>query len=149
MGNHMGWSNMGGKVTSMSDNSSVADGGSDRSAGSDGAGGGSIPIRVIHEKPVKSRYGQAPSRYTTDLPAKVSSSSTGSESPRMLERAASEPPNKFKQRLNISSANPGGYSTIPENSTEAQLTANSDRLPRSSWICGRWRRRGLQAPAPD
>jgi len=107
-------------------------GGSDRSAGSDGAGGGSIPIRVIHEKPVKSRYGQAPSRYTTDLPAKVSSSSTGSESPRMLERAASEPPNKFKQRLNISSANPGGYSTIPENSTEAQLTANSDRLPRSS-----------------
>ena len=27
MGNHMGWSNMGGKVTSMSDNSSVADGG--------------------------------------------------------------------------------------------------------------------------
>ena len=61
-----------------------------------------------------------------------SSSSTGSESPRLLERAASEPPNKFKQRLNISSANPGGYSTIPENSTEAQLTANSDRLPRSS-----------------
>merc|ERR1719225_1627915 len=80
----------------------------------------SIPIRVFHERP-KQRYGERPTgqRSTTELPAKASPGlgtadlKTGSESPR-LERAASEPPNKFKQRLNIS-ANPG-CSTIPENS---------------------------------
>merc|ERR1719436_145812 len=67
----------------------------------------SIPIRVIHEKP-RPRYGQAQHSNTTELPAKAAA---GNESPR-LERAHSEPPGKFKQRLNIS--NPSAYSTIPE-----------------------------------
>merc|ERR1719443_2394006 len=100
---------------------------SDRSSGSGGSGdhpntsNSSIPIRVFHERvPTKQRYGdRAAQRSTTELPAKASPASaaagnSGSESPR-LERAASEPPNKFKQRLNIA-ANPGQYSTIPENS---------------------------------
>merc|ERR1719225_1094315 len=85
----------------------------------------SIPIRVFHERP-KQRYGERPTgqRSTTELPAKASPGlgtadlKTGSESPR-LERAASEPPNKFKQRLNIS-ANPD-YSTIPEHSDSQSL----------------------------
>jgi len=67
----------------------------------------SIPIRVIHEKP-RPRYGQAQHSNTTELPAKAAA---GNESPR-LERAHSEPPGKFKQRLNIS--NPSAYTTIPE-----------------------------------
>jgi len=67
----------------------------------------SIPIRVIHEKP-RPRYGQAQHSNTTELPAKAAA---GTESPR-LERAHSEPPGKFKQRLNIS--NPSAYTTIPE-----------------------------------
>ena len=43
----------------------------------------------------------------------------GNESPR-LKRAESEPPNKFKQRLNLSAAHPTGVSsfTIPEHSDE-------------------------------
>ena len=93
---------------------------SDRSSGSGGDGPDlSIPIRVIHERP-RQRYGAQ--RNTTELPAKASAATagqgSGSESPR-LERAASEPPNKFKQRLNIS-ANPG-YSTIPEHSDSQSL----------------------------
>merc|ERR1712223_1605302 len=48
-------------------------------------------------------------RNTTELPAKASSAG-GNESPR-LERAASEPPNKFAQRLNLSKPS---YNTIPE-----------------------------------
>ena len=94
-----------------------------------GGGGGSIPIRVIHERRGQPRYGAGPAyqRNTTDLPAKAAAAApssqhqtTGSESPR-LERAASEPPHKFKQRLNISAANPGLYSTIPENGDTASL----------------------------
>jgi len=84
--------------------------------------GGDIPIRVQHERTAgqpagKQKYGQV-GRNTTELPAK----STGSESPR-LERAHSEPPGKFKQRLNLS--NPL-YSTIPENS-EGAGQANRQR----------------------
>lgn len=94
----------------LSDNSSSGSGG-DNDMG--------IPIRVIHEKPGKQRYGQVPGRNTTELPAKASSAGQGSESPR-LERAASEPPNKFKQRLNINSS---AVPTIPENS---DMSSNSN-----------------------
>merc|ERR1711963_315857 len=67
----------------------------------------SIPIEVVHERgPVRHKYNTA--RNTTELPAKASTG--GSESPR-LERAASEPPNKFAQRLNLSKPS---YNTIPE-----------------------------------
>jgi len=83
----------------------MAEGGSDQSDRSDPDL--SIPIRVVHEKP-RPRYGQAQHSNTTELPAKAA---TGAESPR-LERAHSEPPGKFKQRLNI--CNPSAYTTIPE-----------------------------------
>jgi len=79
---------------------------SERSSVSSGDNDLSIPIRVVHEKP-RPRYGQAQHSNTTELPAKAA----GTESPR-LERAHSEPPGKFKQRLNI--CNPSAYNTIPE-----------------------------------
>merc|ERR1719192_117451 len=66
----------------------------------------SVPIQVVHERGgPRHKYNTA--RNTTELPAKASS---GNESPR-LERAASEPPNKFAQRLNLSKPS---YNTIPE-----------------------------------
>merc|ERR1712088_889077 len=66
----------------------------------------SVPIQVVHERGgPRHKYNTA--RNTTELPAKASG---GSESPR-LERAASEPPNKFAQRLNLSKP---AYNTIPE-----------------------------------
>merc|ERR1711990_432565 len=66
----------------------------------------SVPIQVVHERGgPRHKYNTA--RNTTELPAKASG---GSESPR-LERAASEPPNKFAQRLNLSKPT---YNTIPE-----------------------------------
>jgi len=66
----------------------------------------SVPIQVVHERGgPRHKYNTA--RNTTELPAKASS---GNESPR-LERAASEPPNKFAQRLNLSKP---AYNTIPE-----------------------------------
>jgi len=93
----------------VSDHSSNCSGNSNHSGEPDG-----IPINVVHEKSMpKHKYGQA-TRNTTELPAKAS----GNESPR-LERAHSEPPNKFKQRLNL--ANPL-YSTIPENSESSGQT---------------------------
>jgi len=86
----------------------------------------SIPIRVVHEKP-RPRYGQTQHSNTTELPAKAAAAA-GTESPR-LERAHSEPPGKFKQRLNICS--PSGYTTItsiPENSeSEGARTAPRSR----------------------
>lgn len=75
-----------------------------------------IPIRVIHEpvvtdgKPSKHRYSVG-GRNTTELPAK--SSSPGQESPR-LERAHSEPPKSFAQRIH-QAKKPTAYTTIPEN----------------------------------
>jgi len=88
----------------VSDHSSNCSGNSNHSGDTEAG----VPINVVHEKTLpKNKYGQA-ARNTTELPAKA----TGNESPR-LERAHSEPPNKFKQRLNL--ANPL-YSTIPENS---------------------------------
>jgi len=93
----------------VSDHSSNCSGNSNHSGDPD-----VIPINVVHEKTLpKHKYGQA-ARNTTELPAKA----TGNESPR-LERAHSEPPNKFKQRLNL--ANPL-YSTIPENSESSGQT---------------------------
>eukprot|EP00092_Neocalanus_flemingeri_P005219 GFUD01005612.1.p1 GENE.GFUD01005612.1~~GFUD01005612.1.p1 ORF type:complete len:686 (-),score=125.74 GFUD01005612.1:1051-3108(-) len=93
----------------VSDHSSNCSGNSNHSGDPDG-----IPINVVHEKTLpKHKYGQTV-RNTTELPAKAS----GNESPR-LERAHSEPPNKFKQRLNL--ANPL-YSTIPENSESSGQT---------------------------
>jgi len=90
---------------------------SDKSSGSSGGETDmGTPIRVIHERPVssKQRYAGPGPRNTTQLPAKASTE--GSESPR-LERAASEPPNKFKQRLNLSSAgHTSAVPTIPEHS---------------------------------
>merc|ERR1712088_897815 len=66
----------------------------------------SVPIQVVHERGgPRHKYNTA--RNTTELPAKASG---GNESPR-LERAASEPPNKFAQRLNLSKP---AYNTIPE-----------------------------------
>jgi len=94
----------------VSDHSSNCSGNSNHSGDADAG----IPINVVHEKTLpKNKYGQA-ARNTTELPAKA----TGNESPR-LERAHSEPPNKFKQRLNL--ANPL-YSTIPENSESSGQT---------------------------
>lgn len=94
----------------VSDHSSNCSGNSNHSGDTDAG----IPINVVHEKTLpKNKYGQA-ARNTTELPAKA----TGNESPR-LERAHSEPPNKFKQRLNL--ANPL-YSTIPENSESSGQT---------------------------
>jgi len=87
----------------------LEDEGSDHSSSSGQSAGQdqeSIPIHVVHERGPKDKLRHT-SRNTTELPAKASG---GSESPR-LERAASEPPNKFAQRLNL--AKPS-YSTIPE-----------------------------------
>merc|ERR1712038_2082508 len=69
----------------------------------------SIPIKVVHERGPVVRHKYNTARNTTELPAKASTGG-GSESPR-LERAASEPPNKFAQRLNLSKPS---YNTIPE-----------------------------------
>jgi len=83
-----------------------------------------IPIRVIHERTPttqKNRLSAANSRNTTEIPARTESPNNiqSEKSPR-LERAHSEPPKLFNQRLR-----PGGaaspalqqaYSTIPENS---------------------------------
>lgn len=68
----------------------------------------SIPIHVAHERAGPPRHKYSTARNTTELPAKASVG--GCESPR-LERAASEPPNKFAQRLNLSKP---CYNTIPE-----------------------------------
>ena len=89
-----------------SDHGSTTSGHSGHSGGSD-----DIPIRVQHEK---HKYGGG-GRNTTELPARPTREAGGSESPR-LERAASEPPGKFGQRLNLSK--PAVYSTIPENSED-------------------------------
>jgi len=75
---------------------------------------GSVPISVHHtttNNHPKYKYGHQGQggRNTTELPAK---STTGDSSPR-LERAHSEPPNKFNQRLNLAKPQ---YSAIPENS---------------------------------
>jgi len=128
---------------------------SDRSSGSGGSGDQpdmSIPIRVFHERP-KQRYGERATgqRSTTELPAKASpglgtAATSGSESPR-LERAASEPPNKFKQRLNIS-ANPG-CSTIPENSDQGSGSQGSGRHPQQPHLASERNPIKTSASAPS
>ncbi len=84
-----------------------------------GGGGGraeAIPIRVIHEKTGSSDAAHSPrtkhphsSRNTTDLPARGSPTP---ESPR-LERAHSEPPKNFQQRI-FQTRQPPNYTSIPE-----------------------------------
>lgn len=88
----------------------------------------SIPINVIHEKsadPSKHRY-TAAGRNTTEIPTQHAQTE---HSPR-LERAHSEPPNKFNQRLNL---NRPVYSTIPENGEGLnQSQANLGSSPRQN-----------------
>jgi len=85
----------------------------------------SIPIRVVYSNP-KNKY-TSDGRNTTELPVRGSSnleaplndSSSGGNSPR-LERAHSEPPKTFNQKLRAAGATPGGGGwvvpgTIPEN----------------------------------
>eukprot|EP00096_Caligus_rogercresseyi_P008393 TRINITY_DN2710_c0_g2_i1.p1 TRINITY_DN2710_c0_g2~~TRINITY_DN2710_c0_g2_i1.p1 ORF type:complete len:448 (+),score=131.78 TRINITY_DN2710_c0_g2_i1:499-1842(+) len=92
----------------------------------------SIPIKVIHEKSNASRASHSPpqrphthqhhpftgSRQTTEIPLPSSGKQQQSlhASPR-LERAHSEPPKSFHQRLS-SSLHPPGQQTIPEQRTE-------------------------------
>jgi len=84
---------------------------------------GSVPISVHHTltsgTQPKYRYGHQGQggRNTTELPAKAT---TGESSPR-LERASSEPPNKFNQRLNRAKPQ---YTSIPENS-EGSVQGNN------------------------
>ena len=86
----------------------------------------SIPIRVVYTNP-KNKY-TADGRNTTELPIRGSSNlesplndtTAGGNSPR-LERAHSEPPKTFNQKLKLAGATPGGGGwvvpgTIPENS---------------------------------
>lgn len=95
------------KSSSGSGQCGPEDEGSDHSSGTgQAAEQESIPINVVHDRGGP-RHKYSTARNTTELPAKASE---GSESPR-LERAASEPPNKFTQRLNLSKP---CYNTIPE-----------------------------------
>ena len=84
---------------------------SDHSSNSSGGGGDhrpdSIPIKVVHQQQ-RPRY-TGTGRNTTELPTVR----PANESPR-LERAHSEPPNKFTQRLNLGRP-AASYTTIPEN----------------------------------
>ncbi len=80
----------------------------------------SVPIKVIHsgrqqQQQQRPRY---TGRNTTELPGGGGRGPSGNESPR-LERAHSEPPNKFTQRLNLGRPAGGGYTTIPENGVES------------------------------
>ena len=102
---------------------------SDHSSSSSSGHGESIPINVIHERSAgpgtnKHKYSSGGGRSsTTELPVKGGG---GDASPR-LERAHSEPPNKFNQRLNL--ARPL-YSTIPENGEGANGAAQHAHGPR-------------------
>ena len=102
-----------------------------------------IPIRVVHERTgaspqtPKNRL-NASSRNTTEIPTPVRTNASESnniqseKSPR-LERAHSEPPKLFNQRIRAGGASsPGGapqqaYSTIPENS-EPVVVGGSPRF---------------------
>lgn len=99
---------------------------SDRSSSSGDGRPDSIPIKVFHQK--SGGGGQRPrytgsGRNTTELPAagRTSAATTNGESPR-LERAHSEPPNKFTQRLNLGRA-AGAPTTIPENGEAGNASA--------------------------
>jgi len=115
----------------------VEEDGSDHSSSSGGGGVHGevegVPIRVIHSRggggagPQKQKY--STTRNTTELPAKTVGANS-SPSPR-LERASSEPPSKFSQRLNL--AKPSSvYSTIPEGGESQPGRAPLLQDPRSS-----------------
>merc|ERR1711944_60023 len=102
----------------------------------------SIPIRVVYSNP-KNKYTSSDGRNTTELPVRGSSnleapfndSSSGGNSPR-LERAHSEPPKTFNQKLRAAGNNPGGGGwvvpgTIPENaeSSEGQGSRTGNQYP--------------------
>ena len=90
----------------------------------------SIPIRVVYTDP-KKKY-TSDGRNTTEIPVRTSSnltapshdSSPGGNSPR-LERAHSEPPKTFNQKLRAAGNNPGAGGwvvpgTIPENAESSE-----------------------------
>lgn len=110
----------------MSSQCGPEDEGSDHSSSSGQSQGleqESVPINVHHEARGGPRHKYNTQRNTTELPAKASG---GSESPR-LERAASEPPNKFTQRLNLSKP---CYNTIPEGGEGVSSRPNQLQDPR-------------------
>lgn len=104
----------------------------------DGAESKPIQIKVIHERtpqqvptPPKNRVSSG--RNTTEIPAPVTNIQAD-KSPR-LERAHSEPPKSFNQRLRsggASSPASHGYSTIPENAEPVTLAARSPRFETDS-----------------
>jgi hypothetical protein len=100
-----------------------------------------IPIRVVHERtsntPPKNRMNATSSRNTTEIPAAranhldTPNNISADKSPR-LERAHSEPPKLFNQRLRAGGASspqqPSTYSTIPENSEPTPVGSRSPRF---------------------
>ena len=99
-----------------------------------------IPIRVVHERtsgtPPKNRLNSNSSRNTTEIPARTNNlespnNISAEKSPR-LERAHSEPPKLFNQRLRAAGASspqqPPTYSTIPENSEPIPVGSRSPRF---------------------
>merc|ERR1719158_2643546 len=100
----------------------------------------SIPIRVVYTDP-KKKY-TSDGRNTTEIPVRTSSNlaapndiTQGENSPR-LERAHSEPPKTFNQKLRAAGNNPGAGGwfvpgTIPENSEsfDGQGSRNSNPQP--------------------
>merc|ERR1719273_3087975 len=96
-----------------------------------GNNGESIPIRVVYSQQPKNKY-SSDARNTTDLPVRGQSNleppsndfNQGESSPR-LERAHSEPPKTFYQKLRASNITPGGGGwvvpgTIPENAESCE-----------------------------
>ena len=96
-----------------------------------GNNGESIPIRVVYTQQPKNKY-SSDARNTTDLPVRGQSNleppsndfNQGESSPR-LERAHSEPPKTFNQKLRASNITPGGGGwvvpgTIPENAESCE-----------------------------
>lgn len=96
-----------------------------------------IQIRVIHEKtpaqPSTPKNRVTSGRNTTEIPAPCSDIQA-EKSPR-LERAHSEPPKLFNQRLRAGGASspaPHAYSTIPENAEPTSVAARSPRFETDS-----------------
>ena len=107
-----------------------------------GADNKPIPIRVVHERTMqspgqaKNRLSAGSGRNTTEIPTRANTTESptniqSEKSPR-LERAHSEPPKLFNQRMRASGATspaPPAYSTIPENSESVENRAT--RFPQS------------------
>lgn len=98
----------------------------------------SIPIRVVHERsnspsaaassPGRSSKQHYNTRNTTELPARASPQP---ESPR-LERAHSEPPKSFQQRLFQQRPHNNHYTSIPEAGSSPQQTSGLNVPPNLS-----------------